>query len=309
MEILKKEIDITNLSNFKTKAKTKYFFEINKEEDLKDLIKVIKFSKENNFNTLFIWAWTNLLFAFDYFEWIIIKNNLKWFFYDENTKILETFTSEYISDIAKFLEYEKKQDLWHRFIWLPWSVWWAVFWNAWCFWLETESNLFSVEALNLETWQIEIFSKIDCNFSYRNSIFKENMWKYFIFKVKFDLSQKIEKYSSDVDNIFFRENKQPKWNSCWSFFKNPKINLQKFLEKNKMSSDIKNISAGFLIEKSWLKWYKLNTAYFSDLHSNFLMSTWNWDYKDLLDLIDLAKNKVKENFWIDLEPEVRIIYN
>ena len=31
-----------------------------------------------------------------------------------------------------------------------------------------------------------------------------------IFKVKFDLSQKIEKYSSDVDNIFFRENKQPK---------------------------------------------------------------------------------------------------
>nr|DAW82260.1 MAG TPA: hypothetical protein [Bacteriophage sp.] len=29
---------------------------------------------------------------------------------------METFTSEYISDIAKFLEYEKNQDLWHRFI-------------------------------------------------------------------------------------------------------------------------------------------------------------------------------------------------
>ena len=71
MEILKKEMDITNFSNFKTKAKTKYFFEINKEEDLKDLIEVIKFSKENNLKTLFIWAWTNLLFAFDYFEWII----------------------------------------------------------------------------------------------------------------------------------------------------------------------------------------------------------------------------------------------
>nr|DAW82259.1 MAG TPA: hypothetical protein [Bacteriophage sp.] len=54
MEILKKEMDITNFSNFKTKAKTKYFFEINKEEDLKDLIEVIKFSKENNLKTLFI---------------------------------------------------------------------------------------------------------------------------------------------------------------------------------------------------------------------------------------------------------------
>lgn len=47
------------------------------------------------------------------------------------------------------------------------------------------------------------------NFSYRNSILKQEK-KYFVISAEFDLSQKIEKYHSEVDNIDFRENKQPK---------------------------------------------------------------------------------------------------
>ncbi|MBT3727031.1 hypothetical protein HOG21_05090 [bacterium] len=46
-------------------------------------------------------------------------------------------------------------------------------------------------------------------FTYRNSIIKKT-GKYFIIKASFDLSSKEEKYSSKVDNIEFRETKQPK---------------------------------------------------------------------------------------------------
>ena len=310
---LQENIDITNLSNFKTVAKARYFYELKCEDCVKILPKIFDFALKNNLKVLFVWWWTNMLFAFDIFEWIVIKNSLKWWKYDDKTKILETYSDEYISEIAEILEKDKNQDLWHRFIWLPWTVGWAIFWNAWCFWLETESNLFEVVALNLETWQIEKLLKSDCDFSYRNSIFKKT-WKYFIIKAKFDLSKKVEKYSSDVDNIDFRENKQPKWNTCWSFFKNPEIDTQKFLDKYKNlcgeSEDyVKKISAWFLLEKSLLKGFRLNTAFFSDLHSNFLMSDWNWNYKDLLDLIKFAQDKVKKDFWIELEPEVIIIYN
>lgn len=310
MEILQKNIDITNLSNFKTKAKTKYFYEINNENDVKILPEIFDFAKKNNLKTLFVWAGTNMLFAFDEFNWIILKNNLKWWNYDEKSKILEVYSDELISEIAKNLEFDKSQDLWHRFIGLPGSVWWAVFWNAWCFWLETENNLKEVLVLNLETWQIENLLKMDCEFSYRDSIFKKT-WKYFIIKAIFDLSEKVEKYASDVDNIYFREHKQPKWNTCWSFFKNPEIDLEKFLSRywHLCEENVKNISAWYLLEKSWMKGFRLNTAFFSDLHSNFLMSDWNWNYKDLLDLIDLAQKKVKEIFDVDLEIEVRIIYN
>jgi len=57
-------------------------------------------------------------------------------------------------------------------------------------------------------------------FEYRSSIIKQT-GKYFIINVKFDLSKLVEKYHSEVDNLYFREHKQPKGNTCGSFFKNP----------------------------------------------------------------------------------------
>lgn len=292
-KILQQNIDITGLSNFKTKAKTKYYYEINQIEDVFHLKDIIDFSKENKLKLLFIWWWTNLLFAFDTFKGIVIKNNLKWFYYQEKNQTLEVYSSESISDIARNLEIDYGQILWHRFIWLPGSIWGAVFWNAWCFWLETENNFLEAEVYNIETWVIEKINKEQSHFWYRNSIFKQTE-KYFIIKVKFDLSHLVEKYSSDVDNIKFRQEVQPMWNSCGSFFKNHS----------------KEYSAGKLIEEVGLKWYTYNTAFFSEKHANFLMTNRdNGDYKDLLFLIDLAKNKVQNVFWIELQAEVRIIQN
>lgn len=281
--------NITDLSNFKTYAVSKYYFEINTEDDISKLKDICDFSKLNNLKILFIWWWTNLLFAFEEFDWIIIKNSLKWWEYDNDKYILKSNSREDISDIAKSL-YNSWQTIWKRFIWLPWSIWWAVFWNAWCFWLETENNLIEAEVFNLDTWKIEILSKEDMLFEYRSSIIKK-AGKYFIINIKFDLSKLVEKYSSDVDNIYFREHKQPKGNTCGSFFKNPS----------------RENSAWSLIEKVWLKGTNVWWALFSDLHANFLMNDWNATYNDLLNLIKLAQKKVKEKFNIDLIPEVRII--
>ncbi len=293
MEILKKDVEITELSNFKTKAFAKYFFEINSEDDVEKLKSINDFALENNLKILFVWAWTNMLFAFEKFEGIIIKNNLFWWNCDKNSKILTSYSQEKISEIAESLEKDFWQKLWHRFIGLPWSIWGAVYGNAWCFWLETENNFLEALVYNLKNWKTEIFSKEKMNFSYRNSILKENWNKYFLIKAKFDLSKKIEKYHSEVDNIDFRENKQPKGNTCWSFFKNPN-------RKN---------SAWFLIEQVWLKWKKINWAFFSELHANFLMSDGTAGYKDLINLIRLAQQKVEEKFVIKLVNEVRIIEN
>ena len=292
LEFLKQNIDITNLSNFKTKAKTKYYYEINSLEDLENIDKIIKFAQKEKIKFIFIWWGTNILFAFDIYNGIIIKNKLKWWNYDEKTKILESYSSENISSIAVGLEKKYKQNLWHRFIWLPWSIWWAVYWNAGCFWLETENNFLEAEVLNLNNYKKEILFKKDMWFEYRNSLLKKS-WNYFLIKTKFDLSQKIEKYSSNEDNVNFREIKQPWGNTCWSFFKNPS----------------KEYPAWKLIEEVGLKGYKLWWAYFSDKHANFLINDWTWTYTDLLDLVSLAQKKVKEKFGLDLIQEVIIVYN
>ena len=292
INFLEKNIDITSFSNFKTKAIAKYYFEIKNEEDLAKLTIINDYCKKNDLQMLFIWWWTNLLFAFDIFEWVIIKNSLNWWNYNKENQELTTYSNEVMSDLAKNLEEKFGESIWHRFIWLPWTVGWAICWNAWCFWLEAESNFKEALLYNLETWQTEKYNKNKMCFTYRSSFVKDNN-NYFIIKSTFDLSKKIEKYNSDVDNIDFRENKQPKWSTCWSFFKNPN----------------RENSAWWLIEEVWLKWFKIWSAFFSPLHANFLINSWNWTYKDLIELINLAQNKVKLDKWYDLIPEVRIIYN
>lgn len=102
-------------------------------------------------------------------------------------------------------------------------------------------------------------------FSYRSSLLKTSE-NYFLISATFDLSQKVEKYHSDVDNIDFRENKQPKGNSCGSFFKNPegvvmKSNsgieiIQNPQEIESLKSEgitLMKLSAGYLIEQVGLK--------------------------------------------------------
>ncbi|MCD5385264.1 UDP-N-acetylmuramate dehydrogenase [Candidatus Gracilibacteria bacterium] len=292
LEYLQKDKKITDLSNFKTKAFTRYYFEIHNRQDIDKLFEIYNFSKNNNLKILFIGGGTNLLFAFEKFNGIIIKNCLVGWQYDFKTKILKSYSNELISDIAYNLEKKFKQDLWHRFIGLPGSIGGAVFGNAGCFGLEIENNFNKAEVLDLETGKIQFFDKSQMKFSYRNSIIKE-LNKYFIINVEFDLSKKIEKYSSNIDNIDFRENKQPKGNSCGSFFKNPS----------------KDISAGSLIEKVGYKGKKIGGAYFSDLHANFLMTENNTNYKDLLTLIKKVKENVKNKYNIELINEVRIIRN
>lgn len=292
LDFLEKNKDITQYSNFKTPATAKYFYEINNIDQIEKLKELFLYIQQNNLNYLIISWGTNMLFAFDEFDWVIIKNNLQWWTYTSENKILEAYSSESIWNIAQVLETDDNQDLWHRFIGLPGSVWWAVFWNAGCFGLETQNNFVEAYVLDITTAETKFLSKEDMNFEYRSSILKTSQ-KYFLIKAKFDLSEKKEKYSSDVDNIYFREHKQPKGNTCGSFFKNPN----------------KEFSAGKLIEEVGLKGYKIWWAYFSDLHANFLMHDGNGKYQDLLELIDLAQQKVFKQFNIHLENEVRIITN
>jgi UDP-N-acetylmuramate dehydrogenase len=315
-------VEIGHYSNFQTPALAQYFFELDCEESVKKIYDAYQFAIKEDLKVLVIWWGTNMLFAFDVFSGLVIKNSLKGWFYDEKTQILEAAGSESIRWIAEVLVREWENTLWSRFIWLPGSIWGAVYGNAGCFWLETESNFLDCEVVDLETGKRRILEKKDMNFSYRSSLLKETD-RYFLVKARFDLSKKVEKYHSDVDNIDFRENKQPKGHSCGSFFKNPPWFIHSLNWKEEIITDMKtikkiqqdgwelrNLSAWYLIDRVGLKGAHYKGSYFSSLHANFLMSDWNtasWEH--LMHLVKLAQEKVKNEFSIELENEVRIIKN
>ena len=324
LKFLQHNYDISSLSNYKTPAKARYFFDVKNDEvhneNYHSLQEMFQFTRTNNLKSLIIGGGTNILFAFDEYDGVIIKNSLMGWSYDEVSHLLETFSNEPIWTIAQELETKYHQPLWHRFIGLPGSIGGAIFGNAWCFGLETEWNFVSAKVFNIQSWQIEILEKKDMNFTYRSSILKETE-KYFLISATFNLSQKVEKYHSDVDNIDFRENKQPKGNSCGSFFKNPEgviIDSNSGEEIVQSKDEIQNLkrewvpmkklAAGYLIEKVGLKGFAYGWAKWSEKHANFLLSdgeTCTW--RDLLYLIEEAQKRVKEDFGIFLEKEVKII--
>jgi UDP-N-acetylmuramate dehydrogenase len=117
-----------------------YFYELKSEENIAYVSQAYIYALENNLPFLIIGGGTNILFSSPEYHGVVIKNSLSGWNYDVNTMQLQTYSNESIWNIASSLEDEYHQALWHRFIGLPGSVGGAVFGNAGCFGLETESN-------------------------------------------------------------------------------------------------------------------------------------------------------------------------
>ena len=293
LSFLSQNHEIGHYSGYQTRVFADYFWELADEKELQKLAEIYQWARSEQIPLLIIGGGTNLLFTADRYEWVVVKNSLSGWEYDSETKILHVSSNEPIWTIASSLEQDHDQVLWHRFIGLPGSIGWAIYGNAGCFGLEAESNFVSATVYDMLECKPRNLLKEDMQFSYRHSVLKENP-HLFLIDSTFDLSQKIEKYHSEVDNIDFRENRQPKGNSCGSFFKNPS----------------KDISAGSLIEAVGLKGYRQGGAYWSPLHANFLMSDGeSCSPSDLAELVRHTQERVKHEKGVELVNEVRIIEN
>ena len=277
----------------------RYYCEAKREWDL---LNAQNFAKKNDLWIIFFWIWSNLLFSKNVENKLIcrIKNNFFekiseneefWFFKVWSWTVLWNLINILIKENFDLT----------NLAWFPSTIWWAIVWNAWLCWSEMKDFLVSAKILNLETWKYEEWENKDFEFEYRNSKIKkfinENEWKN-----KYIISNcvlKIPKTRLNKEdwlklkltrNLVERSEKQPKWRSAWSFFKNPYPHF-----------------AWKLIEQVWLKWFKIWWAYFSWKHANFLMTKEWVTIKDILKLRNLAKRKVKDEFWIELEEEI-IIY-
>jgi len=87
-----------------------------------------------------------------------------------------------------------------------------------------------------------------------------------------------------------RREKQPQGCCCGSVFRNPP-----------------GEHAGRLIEACGLKGERRGGAVISEMHANFIMNDNAATFEDILYLINLCKQRVRERFGIELHEEVRVI--
>lgn len=103
--------------------------------------------------------------------------------------------------------------------------------------------------------------------------------------------KKIVNFNKNLESLFkqMRSN-QPKEPSCGSCFKNPD-----------------EIPAGKLLEMANLRGYKIGNMAFSPKHANFLVNTGGGTFDEALELINLAKDRIYNEYKIKLENEIIIL--
>ena len=207
---------------------------------------------------------------------------------------------------------------------------------------EIKDTFISCEALNIETQILKTFSNQDCNFGYRESVFKQELKNQFIItSVVFKLTRNNHKINifygdiqqelanknienpslSDVSNavIAIRKSKLPdpkELGNSGSFFKNPillksdfdKIHI-KFPEMKfyKISETEVKVPAGWLIEQAGFKGKRFGDA---GIHKNQALVLVNYGHATGQEILAVSRDiqqTVLEIFGISIEAEVNII--
>lgn len=173
---------------------------------------------------------------------------------------------------------------------IPGSIGGAVFMNAGAYDSEVKNVIESAQVINKEGNIISL-SKEELDLGYRTSkVMKEG---YIVLSAIFSLKKgDCQKIKGRIDELTERrESKQPlEFPSAGSTFKRPEGHF-----------------AGKLIQDSGLKGYSIGGAAVSVKHSGFVINKGNATAKDILDLIEHIQKEVKNQFGVDLSPEVRII--
>ncbi len=337
--LIEKNISLKSLNTFNIDVKAKYFTKINNTSELNELLTNPDYKLAKK---LFIGGGSNILFTSD-FDGIVIKLN------NSEINILsetdENVTIKVDSGVEwdNFVKYcvDKGLSGIENLSLIPGNVGASPIQNIGAYGVEVKDLIESVNLILLENLESKSFNNLQCNFGYRNSIFKNELKNQFVItSVVFNISKKKElnlkyapllsyfsnKNESEITSkeireaiIKIRTSKLPDpkiIGNAGSFFKNPVIpkeQFEKILEKYpdlsgypENNSTIK-ISAGWLIEKCGLKGKRVGNVGIHENQALVIVNYGNATGNEILQFSKMVENEVKNKFNINLINEVNIL--
>ena len=325
-------IQLKNYNSFNTKSIAKLFCEPETQEDISDLLRT--YSKEKK---LILGAGYNLFFTKD-FNGLVIKPSIK------GIKIVSEDDSSVIIEAGAGVEWDilvedcvsKGYAGLENLSLIPSSVGASPIQNIGAYGSEAKDTIILVKTVDLQTGKYQEFTNSECQFGYRNSIFKQTN-RYIITSVVFKLSKSFtykEKYidlSRELVNIDsptikqvrdaivkIRTRKLPDTKilpNAGSFFKNPVLteDEKNSLQKTVLDAPIYNIgdnkfktSAAFLIEKAGFKGKRNGMVGTYEHHALVIVNYGTNNGKEISDFASQIQQEVLKRFCINLEPEVWI---
>ena len=329
---------LKNYNSFGIDAISSSFNIVNSE------LEITSFLKETNYTQpIILGGGTNILFKNDV-DKDILKINLKGIkIYNETNTYVDVSVGagEIWDDLVKWSIAKNYGGLQNLSL-IPGNVGSAPIQNIGAYGVELKETFLNCRAISIDSGSIKVFKNNECKFSYRSSIFKEELKnKYIISNVTFRLSKKDHQINfsyeplrdnlikkniniptiKDISNsvIEIRSSKLPDpkiIGNCGSFFKNPIISKIDFKNLNQKEKNIPffNISfneikipAAWLIEKCGFKGIKEGNTGTHNKHALIIINLGNATGKEIFDFSQKIKKAVLRKFNILLEEEVNII--
>ena len=329
---------LKNLNSFGIDIKAKLFSNFNSENEL---IKLLSNKSLEEKSVFILGDGSNILFTKD-FEGLVLANKINGIDIiseDQTSMTIRVGAGENWHD---FVLWSIKKELSgiENLALIPGLVGASPIQNIGAYGAEVKDVITKVNYVELDTGLKKELSNYECKFDYRNSIFKNQLKnKTVVTYVTYRLSKKPLnniKYGAITDElkslkkdpspasiaeavINIRNKKLPNpklLGNSGSFFKNPIINNEDFKKlKNKfpniISYKISNthtkLAAGWLIEDAGYKGYRLGDAGVHEKQALVLVNYGKASGKDIFDLANMIKEKIKEKYGIVLEPEVNIL--
>nr|WP_315200889.1 UDP-N-acetylmuramate dehydrogenase [uncultured Flavobacterium sp.] len=337
MEILN-NFSLKNYNTFGIEAKAEQFVAVHSVSELKSILEQNKNQKK-----FVLGGGSNMLLTKN-IEALVIHIDLK------GKKILKE-DSDFV-----WVESQAGEN-WHQFVlWaidqnfgglenmslIPGNVGTTPVQNIGAYGTEIKDTFVSCDAINIENQEMRTFTKEECSFGYRESVFKNEVKdQYIITSVVFKLTKQNHKINTsygditaelaknnittpslkDVSNavIAIRKSKLPdpaELGNSGSFFKNP-ILLKSDFEKIHQNfpemrffdiseTEVK-VPAGWLIEKAGLKGKRFGDAGIHKNQALVLVNYGNATGQEILDVSKTVQDTVFNTFGIHIEAEVNII--
>ena len=323
---------------FGTQATAKHYFEFTETEDLEAFLTTT--TQWQNLPILILGEGSNLLFVND-FRGLIINPNIpgiKIVHEDRNNIWLEAGAGVVWDDLVEFAVFNWWGGIENLSL-IPGKVGAAAVQNIGAYGMEIQNRIESVSGFDLETLSEFSIDAKDCQYAYRDSIFKNELKERFIitsvvFKLdKFpefilnygDLKTETEKLGNiNLRNIrkaviAIRESKLPDpkvYGNAGSFFKNPIVELlqaeQLLAENPKMPhfpapEGKTKLAAGWLIDQCGWKGFRRGDAGVHEKQALVLVNYGNATGKEIYDLSEEICQSVQNKFGVELEREVNVI--
>jgi UDP-N-acetylmuramate dehydrogenase len=340
--IIQSNISLKNHNTFGIDATCEAFINIESVDALKSAL------KNSTLPIQILGGGSNILLLKDHYPRLFIKNSLK------GIRIVESSDEYAVVEIGS-------GESWHGFVmWavehnlggvenlslIPGTVGASPIQNIGAYGVELKNVFVKLEALNLQTLDCQTFTNEECQFGYRDSIFKrDKKGKYFITKVflrltrthhtlhieygdikKILVEKGIEMPSiRDVSEavIAIRQSKLPDpevIGNAGSFFKNPEIAAVDF---ERLQQDFPQIvgypaaaengvkrvkvAAGWLIEQSGWKGKRYGNVGVHERQALVLVNYGKGSGLQIKQLAERIQASVREKFGIELTPEVNMV--